>query len=351
MLRSGRVLQARGGVLFRSAASTAARAGGLQRGVRSLWTWGNADFGKHGGGGDAVAEVFAHELLEPTEMQGVGLAPENLHQIVAGGAHTMLVTVTGRLLSCGFGETGQLGRGDLQSESFLDDVEGLGPVAMASCGHWHSAAVTRSGDLNTWGSNKHGQLGVMLPGGEAETAVPIQVAALAGAKVIAVACGARHTLAVDAGGEVYSWGLNHEGQLGHGGRDKLTLPKRIQACRRRLSQKAFLKALRGVKIVAIAAGLETSAAVSDKGALFVWGMGRWHQLATGDNKSREQPVEVLIEGTPVTWTAVSLGDFHVAGVTTFGEMYTWGLSMYGALGLSDNALSVVKTPILAANSM
>jgi hypothetical protein len=64
--------------------------------------------------------------------------------------------VTGRLLSCGFGETGQLGRGDMESESFLDDVEGLGPVAMASCGHWHSAAVTRSGDLFTWGSNKHG---------------------------------------------------------------------------------------------------------------------------------------------------------------------------------------------------
>ena len=47
-------------------------------------------------------------------------------------------------------------------------------------------------------------------------------------KVTAVACGARHTLAVNAEGEVFSWGLNHEGQLGHGGRENLALPKRIQ---------------------------------------------------------------------------------------------------------------------------
>ena len=91
MLRSFRVLQGRSGVLCRSVAPTASRAGGLQREVRSLWTWGNADFGKHGGGGDVDATVFAHELLEPTEMEGVGLAPDLLQQIAAGGAHTLLV--------------------------------------------------------------------------------------------------------------------------------------------------------------------------------------------------------------------------------------------------------------------
>ena len=40
------------------------------------------------------------------------------------------------------------------------------------------------------------------------------------------------------------------------------------------------------------------------------------------------------------------GDFHVAAVTNFGELYTWGLSMHGALGLTDNIPSAVKTPFL-----
>jgi alpha-tubulin suppressor-like RCC1 family protein len=77
-------------------------------GRRALWVWGNGDFGKHGTGGEADAGVFAHEILEPEPLEGVGLKPDLLQEVAAGGAHTLLVTVTGRLLSCGLGETGQV---------------------------------------------------------------------------------------------------------------------------------------------------------------------------------------------------------------------------------------------------
>lgn len=45
---------------------------------------------------------------------------------------------------------------------------------------------------------------------------------------------------------MYSWGLNHEGQLGHGGRESLHLPKRVAA-------------LRPYRITHVAAGWETCA--------------------------------------------------------------------------------------------
>ena len=49
-----------------------------------------------------------------------------------------------------------------------------------------------------------------------------------GAKVLHVACGARHTLALCKGGELFSWGDNTYGQLGYQTEQKLChTPTRI----------------------------------------------------------------------------------------------------------------------------
>jgi alpha-tubulin suppressor-like RCC1 family protein len=42
-----------------------------------------------------------------------------------------------------------------------------------------------------------------------------------------IACGEGHAMVLTEGNEVYSWGNNAYGQLGHGNRDAEKLPKRI----------------------------------------------------------------------------------------------------------------------------
>ena len=50
---------------------------------------------------------------------------------------------------------------------------------------------------------------------------------LEGKRVLEVACGPAHTLALTEGGEVYSWGYNGDGQLGTGSKTSEQQPVKI----------------------------------------------------------------------------------------------------------------------------
>ena len=82
-----------------------------------------------------------------------------------------------------------------------------------------------------WGSNRWGQLGlcsvsprssgpagICYPGGDTaefqDSLVPTAVPALSRLKIVQIAAGARHTVAVSSDGDVYAWGDNTEHQLG-----------------------------------------------------------------------------------------------------------------------------------------
>jgi len=55
-------------------------------------------------------------------------------------------------------------------------------------------------------------------------------------------------------------------------------------------------------------------------------------------------VRAATAGSPAPPRALA-GDFHAAAVTSFGELYTWGNSLGGALGLGDGAPNSVTEPI------
>lgn len=74
-----------------------------------------------------------------------------------------------------------------------------------AAGSSHSAAITSSGELYTWGLGEYGRLG---HGDNATQLKPRLVQALVGQRVVQVACGSRdaQTLALTDEGVVYSWG-------------------------------------------------------------------------------------------------------------------------------------------------
>ena len=79
----------------------------------------------------------------------------------------------------------------------------------ASVNHKHSAAITQSGSLYTWGDNSYGQLGA---GSSISSSMdPILVD---NNIWTSVSCGARHTIALQTDGSVWGWGTNQFGQLG-----------------------------------------------------------------------------------------------------------------------------------------
>ncbi|VDN01555.1 unnamed protein product [Thelazia callipaeda] len=63
--------------------------------------------------------------------------------------------------SMGTGSKGELGHGTVCSEQEPRLVEHLRPikVVQVACGAWHSVALTDGGEVYVWGWNKCGQLG------------------------------------------------------------------------------------------------------------------------------------------------------------------------------------------------
>ena len=84
---------------------------------------------------------------------------------------------------------------------------------MVTCGSYHTAAVTGNGDLYTWGGGMYGKLG---HGNEAGHSTPKRVDALVGLAVSQIACGSRHTAIITSSGAIYTWGDKENGVTGHG---------------------------------------------------------------------------------------------------------------------------------------
>lgn len=148
----------------------------------------------------------------------------------------------------------------------------VNPSAL-SAGPEHASAMSTDGALYVWGSNEFRQ--VAAPPDLPVAFRPIQVSALSSRKVLSIACGGSHTLAVvadagasaSAGGVLVGWGTGTVGQLGLGeasqyadGPVVIPLPAANGA--------------KGGKSPAVArayAGLVSSAAVNILGEAFVWG--------------------------------------------------------------------------------
>ncbi|XP_030448581.1 ultraviolet-B receptor UVR8 [Syzygium oleosum] len=96
-------------------------------------------------------------------------------------------------------------------------------------------------------------------------------------KVVAVASGEAHTLALTGDGVVYAWGRGLFGRLGTGSEEDGLFPVRV---------KFDFPQDKRVKIVGIAAGAYHSLCVADDGSVWCWGYNLYGQLgASGDNSA------------------------------------------------------------------
>ncbi|PSS05887.1 Ultraviolet-B receptor like [Actinidia chinensis var. chinensis] len=137
-----------------------------------------------------------------------------------------------------------------------------------------------------------------------------------------ISAGHYHSLAVTSQGEVWSWGRNHEAQLGRGllaPRESWNEPKRVEG-------------LAQVKVRATFASGVISAAIGDDGSLWVWGKSKRGQLGLGKGITESvspSKVEALVGEEIVK---VSLGWGHALAQTKDGKLFGWGYSADGRLG-------------------
>ena len=213
----------------------------------------------------------------------VRVASGQQRHTIGGGTHHSLVVKDGELFSSGWGLFGQLGHGNRTNQSQPKRVVALAKERAVSvaAGKNHSLALTAEGALFSFGLGAYGRLG---HGDTENPPQPKLVAALAKERVVSVAAGMSHSLALTAEGALLSFGYGAYGRLGHGDTANLTQPKRVVA-------------LAKERIVGVAAGDDHSLALTAEGALFSFGWCLFGQLGHGDTAGQLQPKAYRGTGT------------------------------------------------------
>ncbi|KAK9749733.1 hypothetical protein RND81_02G146500 [Saponaria officinalis] len=241
-----------------------------------IFTWGYGGFGALG------HSVYTRELV-PRMVQGPW--SDKIKHIATSGTHTAAITESGELYTWGREEgDGRLGLGP---ERGPDQAGGLStpgkvkalpvPVAAVACGGFFTMALTEQGQLWCWGANANYELGT---GDKVGGWRPRQIPSLEKLRVVQVACGGYHTLALTDDGKVRSWGHGGRGQLGHSSIQNEKVPKIIEA-------------LAEERVISIACGGTSSAAVTATGNLYMWGNAKDSQLGVpGLPDIQSSPVQV-----------------------------------------------------------
>jgi alpha-tubulin suppressor-like RCC1 family protein len=172
----------------------------------ALYCWGNNLEGQNGQG-DAAGTP---DLSTPTRV-----APElAFYDVSVGQGHVCAVTRGGALYCWGRNTQGQLGVStenvQLRSPQRVDPGRTYRTV---SAGQAHSCGITRQGQLVCWGVDERGRLGLGPSAGDRPLGpTPVGDAS----DYVRVRAAWFQTCALRAGGRLFCWGRNVEGQLGVG---------------------------------------------------------------------------------------------------------------------------------------
>ncbi|XP_062963461.1 probable E3 ubiquitin-protein ligase HERC3 isoform X1 [Cynocephalus volans] len=173
-----------------------------------FFTWGKNSHGQLGLGREFPSQASPQRMRS---LEGIPLA-----QVAAGGAHSFALSLSGAVFGWGMNNAGQLGLSDEKDRESPCHVKLLRTqkVVYISCGEEHTAVLTKSGGVFTFGAGSCGQLGHDSMNDEVN---PRRVLELMGSEVTQIACGRQHTLAfVPSSGLIYAFGCGARGQLGTG---------------------------------------------------------------------------------------------------------------------------------------
>ncbi|XP_068123256.1 RCC1 and BTB domain-containing protein 1 isoform X2 [Hyperolius riggenbachi] len=246
-------------------------------------------------------------------------------------ANEVIYTTDDEVFAFGQNCSNCLGTGDNQSSMIpkrLDVLSGKKVTGISYGSGPHVLVCTEDGELYAWGHNGYNQLG---NGNTMQGTVPIQIGGdLLSKKVVQVACGSHHSLALSWEGEVFAWGYNNCGQIGMGTTTNQPVPRRVSAQMQ-------------CKAVAIAAGPTSSMAITENGQLYGWGYNGTGQLGLGSTGNQLIPCRVVF-APQVCVVQIVCGYSHTMGLTDQGHLYSWGANGNGQLGIGNksNQLSPVR---------
>lgn len=237
-------------------------------------------------------------------------------------------------------------------------------VVDVAAGEAHTLLLTGDGSVYCWGKGMFGRLGT---GAEKDELLPVQLnfgypnpnGTEGTFKIVGIAAGAYHSLALAEDGAVWCWGYNFYGQLGINGEeshdneyavgDNSLVPRilnkflELHPPDSSSSGVSEAESKTPLKICAVKAGGMMSLAIDNHGTLWMWG--------NCPRQSKEGGLALVSSFTPTpvwdfqghTVVKVACGNEHVVALVSAGETYngedlvcySWGYNSRGQLGLGD----------------
>jgi len=291
---------------------------GRMEGGLAVVTWGAGHFGQLGIGSPSGVEESDHQVItfasQPVVVERLlpNVIGSSVVSVAAGDWHSLALTESGKLWAWGSNRNLQCGRkppkgGTTNAAPTVTlpmPISMEHPVAQIAAGRSHSIALTRSdakvpGQVYCWGSSNHGQCGNSVRRSTG-VAPPRRVEGLAKLSVAHITAGGNHSLALTSGGRVFAWGAGSEGQLGLG-------PAVQTQCQPRM--------IADLDFVAIAAGQGWKAEHLDSSD-----HSQGHHLAHVPKISQ-----------------IYAGSNYSAAVSSAGHVYMWGSNDAAQIGLSKES--------------
>ena len=256
-------------------------------------------------------------------------------QVAAGGYHVLAVGSDGIVYSWGANDYGQLGDNTTSDRSKPQPVKRADgqpfKAVQVSAGANNSAGISPDGRVYTWGSEANNYF-TYSTSKLTPTLAKDPNGSSQGLHAVQVSLGWSFIMAMDADGNLYTWGYNEYGQFGNGtatGAHSTTYaadPARVPDPKD--TSKAF-------KATQISVGGFHALAISQDGTLWAWGLNDLGQLGDGSKTSRSRPEQIQDPTSPgqafqTAW--ISAEWVHSLAVDRNGSAWAWGHNGEGELG-------------------
>jgi len=312
-------------------------------------------------------------------VQGLDLA--SVKQIAAGSSFSLALLDDGTVMAWGENQSGELGNGSTNNSLVPIPVPGLTDVTAIAAGEADGYALLSNGKVMAWGWNPLGELGVGFespPNNHGNVTVPTLVPRLTGVQDIAA--GALHVVVLLDDGQVEAWGDNTNGQVGIG-LHAMTVDRPTRVAVHGVSEiaaggtssyallkngnvmawgngaqlgngrtytgtkddrysPAMVQGLTGLNVSSVAAGDGETLALLANGNVMAWGPNTYGQLGTGTTVWADMPTTVTGLSDIV---ALAAGDDHSLALSADGSVWAWGINSNGQLG--DNSETESKAPV------
>ncbi|KAI9853133.1 MAG: hypothetical protein M1824_001524 [Vezdaea acicularis] len=260
-----------------------------------VWGWGTFR------SNDGILGFNTHVRVQNTPLLDPSL--KNITRVVCGANHVLALDVKGNVWAWGSGQQNQLGRRVVERTK----LNGLIPrefglpakqIISIAAGQYHSFAIDKRDRVWAWGLNNYGETGIADNAGDDDAVVlkPTPIPSLTGAGVKEVKGGAHHSIAATKDGTCLVWGRLDGAQMGL---PVAQMPPDAVIYDARGHPRILSRPtpVPGITVKAVAAGSDTSFAITTDGKCYSWGFSANYQ--TGQGTDEDVEVATLIDNTAV----------------------------------------------------